>query len=144
MVPAVKDGALAVFVSYWDIPLDQYFHDPTLKVKSVQCGKIPLAGRTTAFIAPGDWSSQPHNLLGDLRGHITPAYGFLPTDNAWTVLATAANGNDKPYPYLLARRYGQGLIVLGGDDIRLFPAKILQNFVGYHEHLQTRPGEKYP
>ena len=135
MVPAVKDGALAVFVSYWDIPLDQYFHDPTLKVKSVQCGKIPLAGRTTAFIAPGDWSSQPHNLLGDLRGHITPAYGFVPADAAaWTVLAAAPTGSNSSFPYLLARRHGKGMLVLGGDSIPLPPARMLENLLYYHEH----------
>ena len=130
LVPAVKEGALAVFVSYWNIPLEQYFQDPSLKVKSVQCGKVPLAGRTTASIAPGDWSSQPHNLLRGLREQITPAYGFEPADaGAWTVLATAANGSDQPYPYLLARRYGKGMIFLGGDDIRLAPVKMLENFV---------------
>lgn len=129
LVPAVKEGALAVFVSYWNIPLEQYFQDPSLKVKSVQCGKVPLAGRTTASIAPGDWSSQPHNLLRGLREQITPAYGFEPADaGAWTVLATAANGSDQPYPYLLARRYGKGMIFLGGDDIRLAPVKMLENF----------------
>jgi hypothetical protein len=36
--------------------------------------------------------------------------------------------------YLLARRYGKGMIVLGGDDIRLSPAKMLENLVWYHEH----------
>ena len=96
----------------------------------VQCGKVPLAGRTTASIAPGDWSSKPNNLLRGLREQITPAYGFVPADAAaWTVLATAANGSDRPYPYLLARRYGKGMIILGGDDIRLAPVKMLENFV---------------
>ena len=130
LVPAVKEGALAVLVSYWNIPLDQYFQDPSLKVQCVSCGRVPLAGRTTAFIAPGDWGSKPNNLLTGLREAITPAYGFEPADaTAWTVLATAANGSDRPYPYLLARRYGKGMIILGGDDIRLSPAKMLENFV---------------
>lgn len=134
LVPAVKNGALAVFVSYWNVPLEQYFQDPSLRVKTVQCGKVPLAGRTTASIAPGDWSSQPHNLLRGLREQITPAYGFEPADaDAWTVLATAANGSDRPYPYLLARRYGKGMIILGGDDIRLAPVKMLENFVRFRD-----------
>ena len=103
-------------------------------MKTVQCGKVPLAGRTTASIAPGDWSSQPHNLLRGLREQITPAYGFEPADaDAWTVLATAANGSDRPYPYLLARRYGKGMIILGGDDIRLAPVKMLENFVRFRD-----------
>lgn len=134
LVPAVKDGALAVFVSYWAIPLDQYFRDPSLKVNVVQCGRVPLAGRTTAFLAPGEWSTRPNNLLDGLKGQITPAYGFIPADAAgWTVLATAANGMARPYPYLLARRYGKGMIIVGGDDIRLPPAKMLANFLRYAE-----------
>ena len=65
------------------------------------------------------------------RSRITPAYGFVPADAAaWTVLATAPNGNGTSrIPYLLARPYGSGMIVLGGDDIRLSPAKMLENFV---------------
>jgi len=135
LAPAVRNGALAVFVSYWNIPLDQYFQDPSLKVNVAQCGRVPLAGRTTAFLAPGDWSSKPNDLLGGLKTHITPAYGFVPADvSGWTVLATAPSGIGDPYPYLLLRRYGKGMIVLGGDDIRLSPARMLENFVWYHEH----------
>jgi hypothetical protein len=111
VMPAVREGALAVFVSYWDIPLDQYFRDPSLRVKVVACSGIPLAARTSTLIAPGDWSTKPHNLLGTLKTAITPAYGFVPADAAgWTVLATAPNGSRTPYPYLLARRYGKGMI----------------------------------
>ncbi|MHB8900325.1 MAG: DUF4838 domain-containing protein [Thermoguttaceae bacterium] len=130
LVPAVRDGAVAVFISYWNIPLADYFDDPSLKVAVVQCGKIPLAERVTASIAPGDWSSKPNDLVRGLRSQITPAYGFVPADGAgWTVLATAPGGNGTTYPYLLARPYGRGLIVVGGDDIRLSPAKMLENFV---------------
>ena len=142
VAPAVRDGALAVFVSYWGIPLDEYFQDPSLKVKSVSCGKIPLAERTTAFIASGDWSRKPNNLLRGLKSRITPAYGLVPADaEAWTVLATASNGSDTAYPYLLARRYGKGIIVLGGDDIRLSPARMLENFVLYHEQAKCQENQ---
>ena len=33
------------------------------------------------------------------------------------------------------------MIVLGGDDIRLSPAKMLENFVWYHEHTKTKDRE---
>lgn len=135
LAPAVRNGALAVFVSYWNIPLDQYFQDPSLKVKVVACSGVPLAGRISTFIAPGDWSNKPHNLLGRLKTGITPAYGFVPADAAaWTVLATAPSGSSSPFPYLLTRRYGKGMIVLGGDSIPISPAKMLENFVWHHEH----------
>lgn len=134
LVPAVQNGALAVFVSYWNIPLDQYFQDPAFKLNSVTCRGIPLAARTSTFIQPGDWSTKPHNLLAGLKTAITPAYGFEPADAAaWTVLATAPSEGDTSFPYLLARRYGKGLIVVGGDDIRLAPARMLENFARYHE-----------
>jgi hypothetical protein len=143
LAPAVRDGALAVFVSYWGIPLDEYFQDSSWKVKVVACSKIPLAGRTTAFIAPGDWSRKPNDLFRRLKSQITPAYGFVPAEpEAWTVLVTASNGSETPYPYLLARRYGKGMVVLGGDDIRLSPARMLENFVRYHE--QTKCPENQP
>lgn len=134
LAPAIKDGAVAVFVSYWPIPLDQYFDDPSLQLKPAVCGRIPLAARVSSFIAPGDWSTQPNNLLGALKTAITPAYGFEPADPAaWTVLATAPGGGDRPFPYLLARRYGQGLIVVGGDDIRIAPARLLENLLAAKE-----------
>lgn len=134
VIPAVKEGALAVFVSYWNIPLDQYFRDPSLRVKVVACSGIPLAARTSTFIAPGDWSTQPHNLHRALKTAITPAYGFVPADaDGWTVLATAPNGSGIPYPYLLTRRFDKGMIVLGGDDVRLSPAKMLDNFMAYRD-----------
>jgi hypothetical protein len=143
LVPAVRAGALVVFVSYWGIPLDEYFQDPSLRVKSVSCGRVSLAERTTAFIASGDWSREPNDLLRSLKSRITPAYGFVPADDkAWTVLATASNGSDSAYPYLLARRYGKGMIVLGGDDIRLSPARMLENFVLYHEQANCQESQQ--
>lgn len=134
LAPAVRGGALAVFVSFWPIHLDRYFDDPALKVQVVSCGKIPLAGRIASFIAPGDWGTTPHNLVPRLRGTITPAYGFVPAEHeGWTVLATAPS-DTQPYPFLLTRRYGQGMIVLAGDDLRVSPAELLENFAWQHEH----------
>ena len=133
VIPAVQAGALAVFASYWHIPLDQYFDDPSFKVKVVTTGKIPLAGRRSQFIAPGDWSRKPNNLLPRLTSRITPAYGFVPeVPSAWTVLATAPRSEGEPFPYVLSRTYGKGMIVLCGDSIPIAPAKMLENFITYH------------
>jgi hypothetical protein len=70
-----------------------------------------------------------------LNWAFAPCYGFRPADtNAWTVLATAANGPDlPPYPYLLARPYGKGLVVVGGDDIQVSPAALLENLSVWHQ-----------
>lgn len=135
LVPAVKNGALAVFASYWDIPLEEYFGDPSFAVDSVTTGKTPLAGRRSQFIAPGDWSMKPNDLLPRLKRRITPAYGFVPENAAaWAVLATAPRaGGSGPFPYILARPYGKGMIILCGDAIPIPAAKMLENFVAYHE-----------
>ena len=133
VIPAVQAGALAVFASYWHIPLDQYFADPSFKVKVVTTGRLPLAGRRSQFIAPGDWSHKPNNLLPRLKRRITPAYGFVPgTPSAWTVLATAPRSVGEPFPYILARPYGKGMIILCGDAIPIPAAKMLENLVAYH------------
>ena len=94
----------------------------------------PAGRATSTFLSPGDWSTKPNNLLDALRPPSRRPTASSPDAAAWTVLATAANGSGTPYPYLLARRYGNGMIVLGGDDIRLSPAKMLENFVWYQEH----------
>jgi hypothetical protein len=134
VLPAVQAGALAVFASYWPIPLDQYFDDPSFKVNVVTTGKIPLAGRRSQFIAPGDWSRKPNDLLPRLTSRITPAYGFVPeVPAAWTVLATAPRSGGEPFPYVLTRPYGEGMIVLCGDSIPIPSAKLLENFAAYHE-----------
>jgi len=138
LAPAVKNGALAVFVSYWGIPLDQYFNDPSLKVKVVDGGNIPLAGRRSQFIAPGDWASKPNDLLPRLKTRITPWYGFIPEDAAaWTILATAPREGVEPFPYVLARPYGKGMIILCGDAIPIPAAKMLENFAAYHGSQKT-------
>ena len=75
------------------------------------------------------------------RGY-TPAYGFIPADtNAWTVLAIASNGGGQaPYPYLLARRYGRGLVVVGGDHIPAGVPEMLDNFLRWNRRMcETLP-----
>ena len=118
------------------MPLERFFNDPSFKVGVVTCGAgLPLAGRRTETLAEGDWSRKPNNLAARLKEGYSPCYGFQPADtNAWTVLATAANGAGRPaYPYLLARRYGKGLVVVGGDDIPVSAASLLENFAAWHE-----------
>lgn len=135
LVPAVSNGAVAVFISYWNIPIDRYFGDPRLKLSVTGASEIPLAGRKTLFVAPGSWSTEPHNVARSLEHGYTPAYGFIPADtNAWQVLAIAANGKGaEPYPYLLARRYGRGLIVVGGDSIPVSVPQLLDNLCRWNE-----------
>lgn len=142
LAPAVRKGALAVFASYWNIRLDEYFGDPSLKAKVVACGKVPLAGRRSSSIAPGPWATTPNDLLPALKRRITPAYGFLPAElSDWTVWATAPRQGGDDYPYLLTRSYGQGTIILCGDSIAIPAATLLANFAAHHSRRGRAAGD---
>ncbi len=138
LVPAVSNGAVAVFVSYWNIPLERYFKDPSFEVQVTSVKGLPLSGRRTSHIAPGDWSAKPHDIARSLSRGYSPAYGFVPSDtNAWTVLAVAANSEgNSPYPYLLARRYGRGLVALGGDRMPVDVPALLENLRSWNERMR--------
>ncbi len=139
LVAAVRNGALAVFDSYWDMPVDQYFQDPSMKVKTVGIGKLPLAARRAKFVAPGEWSSTPHALERALKNGITPAYVLVPEDAAtWTILASAPRNETVSRPYLMVRPFGKGLIVIcSGPIARVSNTALLDNLLLYHEKLIT-------
>lgn len=138
LLPAVSNGAVAVFISYWSIPLDRYFGDPSFKASVTSITGLPLSGRKTTYVAPGDWGVRPYNVARSLTRGYSPCYGHLPADtNAWTVLAIGNNGGGQaPYPYLLARRYGRGLVVLGGDSIPCGVPEMLDNLVRWNRHMR--------
>lgn len=138
LVPAVSNGAVAVFVSYWGLPLDRYFNDPSFKVSVVSITGLPLSGRRTTYVAPGDWGMNPFNVARSLTRGYSPCYGHIPADtNAWTVLAIGNNGGGQaPYPYLLARRYGRGLVVVGGDAIPVVVPELLDNLLLWNRRMQ--------
>jgi hypothetical protein len=140
LVPSVKNGAIAIFASYGNIAVDQYFKDPSMKVKTVGIENIPEAARRASFIAPGDWSGKPNNLLPALKSGITPANLFMPADsNPWTILASAPRNGNESSPYLLVRPYGKGLIVLCADGIhRVSNASLLENLTAYHQSLNKK------
>jgi hypothetical protein len=140
LVPSVKNGAIAIFASFGNIPLDKYFKDPSMKVKTVGIENIPEAARRASFIAPGDWSGKPNNLLPALKSGITPANLFMPADsNSWTILASAPRNGNESSPYLLVRPYGKGLIVLCPDGImRVSNASLLENLTAYHRSLNQK------
>jgi len=134
LAPAISEGAIAVFSSYWDIPLEKYFNQADLNVTVCTSKNLPLPARRSTFLAPGDWASKPNNLLPYLKDSITPYYGFLPEKpDAWTILATAPIDEKESFPYILVTAYGKGMIFLCGTDIPVSPVKLLENFVGYYQ-----------
>ena len=140
LVPSVKNGAIAIFSSFGNIPVDQYFKDPAMKVKTVGIEDMPEAARRASFIAPGDWSIKPNDLLPALKSGVTPAYLFVPEDaGSWTILASAPKNGSESSPYLLVRPYGKGLIVLCADKIsRVSNTSLLENLAAYHRSLNQK------
>ncbi len=138
LIPAVSNGAVAAFISYWGIPLDRYFNDSSFKVSSIEIKGVPLSGRKTTHISPGEWGMKPYNISNALGQGYSPCYGFIPADpSAWTVLAIGNNGDGRaPFPYLLVRRYGRGLVVLGGDAIPASAPEILENMLQWNTRMR--------
>ncbi len=133
--PAVSNGAVAFFISYLRIPLETYFNDPALKLRTVSMSGVPLPGRRSTHVAPGTWGTEPYNLANSLQRGYSPCYGHFPTvEDGWQILALAPDGNERPpFPYLIMRRYGKGLIVAGGDAIPAALPHLLENLVHHHE-----------
>ncbi len=116
----VKNGALAVFVSYSQLPLEKYFNNPSFSVGVGGTGRILLSQRHTRTILPGDWSQKPHNVLHSLKHGYTPAYNLVPAQpGAWTTLATlpyTGEPNSPERPYILLRKYGKGMVMVIAAD----------------------------
>ncbi len=129
IAPAIRNGAIAVFTSYWNLPLERYFGDASFKVDKVPV-KSNLAARRSSFVAPGEWSTIPNNLTFHLTKRVTPAYGWEPAEpEQWLILAKMPRQEDPAdsVPYLMARRYGEGMIVVIGPDSFVPQALLVEN-----------------
>ncbi|HQC52901.1 MAG TPA: DUF4838 domain-containing protein [Lentisphaeria bacterium] len=129
----IEAGALAVFVSYARMPLEQYFDDPSFFVAVREIRGLPLAARQVKRLQPGAWLKTPHK-LGNFG--ITPAYGLVPKQpEVWEALADMPVDGDQPdatVPFILARRYGQGTVVVMGDRVAVKPVQLVENFLQLH------------
>ena len=127
----IQNGAIGVFVSYSQMPLEKYFADPTLKIKIKGIKNLPLSARRARYLAPGNWYATPHNLTWHIKNWITPAYGIEPAfPNAWKIIAKMdldGKQSGTTIPFILVRKYGKGIIFVLGDSIAAQPAKLLDN-----------------
>lgn len=143
----VENGATAVFCSYWAMPLDQYFNDPSLKIEIVSAKNMTITERRARrHTVPGDWITRPNGLKWWLTGGIPPCYGTRPAvPEAWTVLATMDVDGKTPgvtVPYIMIRKYGKGNIFVLGDNIPAKPALLLDNmYTNLETLLKTGAGE---
>ena len=111
LIPAVKDGAVAVFSCYfWIDKLHERFNDPSYQVKFIE-NPHPL--RKPTFLAPG-FADTPNDMARSLRH--TPSGVFEPAfPDQWTVLARQKLKDEKDMPFIIARPLGKGMVVLAGD-----------------------------
>lgn len=151
LVPAVKNGAVAVFSATKDpgvpFPLETYLNDPSFRVSVRPMDSKHRSADTIKTITEGDWALKPNNLIeGEdwppLKMRRTPAIGFLPEDpKAWTtLLAMPVDNEETEYvPYVLIRPYGKGLIVVNAVSDSLQRAKLLDNLIWFNK--QRTQGE---
>lgn len=135
VLPAVENGATAVIHlsgNYELLPLDKYFGDSSYGVH------IPYAPKIDERSMTPYWNEA---LLTKLPFRMDefyrrPASILLEFKNpeAWTILAGRNPGNGNLLPWMAARRYGKGVIVLTGDLAHIGQwnsdniAKLLVNF----------------
>jgi hypothetical protein len=111
LLPAVKAGAVVLFDAYGEPDLDKYFNDPGyyLGFNDWELNEL----RATTFIAAGSFANTPDD-MSKVLGH-TPPGVFMPREpNKWEVLAKQKMKDDREEPYLLARPYGKGMVVVSG------------------------------
>ncbi|MGI6356020.1 MAG: hypothetical protein GX937_09060 [Lentisphaerae bacterium] len=134
----IEAGALAVFVSYARMPLEQYFDDPSFYVAVQGIKGLPLAARRVKRLQPGAWLKTPHKL--DKFG-ITPAYGLVPKQpEVWEALADMPVNGEQPdatVPFILARRYGLGTVIVMGDRVAVRPVQLMENFLQMYTPSST-------
>ncbi len=138
---AVKAGATVIFCSYWQMPLEKYFNDPSFKLKVKPISNLTITERRSRYLVPGKWSLKPHNL--NLRKKITPAYGLMPEKpKAWKVIATMDINGKKPgktIPYILARSYGKGVVIALGTRIAARSSDLIDNLYTNRQELLNAP-----
>ena len=111
ILPEVQKGALVLFAGYGNIPLDQYFNNPNLKVDWV--GWKIAVPRKTAEIKPGNWHRKPFDITSRLKRGIAPSTGFLPVvPGVWNELCKIKMRNGNLCSYLMTAKCGKGMIVL--------------------------------
>lgn len=138
LVPAVREGAVAVFGTRHQVPLelDRYFNDPSLAIRLEATHRH--ANRRPSALAPGNWQVMPNDLLTSfwppLNNTPTPGYAMIPVHpEGWIVLGEAPFEGDKTAPFMLARPYGKGMIVVMDVNQRIPRPRLLDNLILYNK-----------
>lgn len=111
---ALNMGKVVIFGGYGDLPLDEYLNDPSCTVVGSGWEVNSLPAQSTS----SPWNTAPNNLLSIINESAPPIWGYAPTHpEYWKELATLKTLDDKVFPYLIAREYDEGLLVVGGGNL---------------------------
>ena len=115
VLPKVEKGALLLFASWGELPLDRYFGKADFAVNWSGWKVDPR--RKSLNVKEGKWQNAPHDLRHILKNSLTPSNGYLPAvEGKWENYGSLKMADGKVFSFLLVRRYGKGLIVLTSAD----------------------------
>ena len=126
LIPAVKNGAVLVYQSYsWIGDLPKLYDDPSFAVTwKEDAGTL----RRPTWVDP-KLDTVPNKL--DLKKSTTPSCTYLPkVPEKWVVLGRQNTRSGVEKPFIIARPYGKGMIVITGDLFRKRNA-FIDNIVEY-------------
>ncbi|MDD4099140.1 MAG: DUF4838 domain-containing protein [Lentisphaeria bacterium] len=131
LIPAIRNGAIALFVSYfWIDKLPQHFNDESFTVKFIEDALKTLK---TTSVTRSSFATVPNDIWKTLKaaptGLLEPA-----VPEAWEVLLSQHNSKREEKPYMIARPYGKGMVVISGD-LR-GNTKILENILEYNNAIR--------
>ena len=136
LIPAVKNGAVLVYQCYgWINDLPKLYDDPSFAVVAVL--EDVASFRRPTWVDP-QLNTIP-NRLG-LEKYTTPTCTFMPKmPEKWIVLARQNSKSGVEKPYIIARPYGKGMIVITGD---LYAKRnlFIDNIMEYQKRI-PRPAE---
>jgi hypothetical protein len=109
VIPALKNGAVVIFNNYGYLALDKFFEDQRYKVGFSDLKISPA--RETTFVKDDSFASNPHDMKKILK-HTPPGVYTVAEMDKWVVLAAQKEKDGTQKPYLAARPYGSGMVVI--------------------------------
>ena len=111
LAAAVRNGAVAVFDNYGSLPCGEYFDDGSFALRFTDAALDPL--RKTIGVTNSPFAAKPHDMK-EILGHTPPGVYIPAAPTEWEFLATQLMTDGSERPYLLARPYGKGMVVVAG------------------------------
>ena len=123
------DGAVVLFSSYCSMDVGGFLGDKSYGCKMTSPMRVPLPMRVPTSIEEGPWMKAPYDMTGAVKGR-TPAYAQVPTHpELWTACCREAAVGGGEIPYLSYRRYGKGIVLVGGESLAFNVYRLLTNFL---------------